>query len=642
MAQRCPHLDKILGMHDDISRRDFLDGALLASGAALLAGLAPQQVIAQVEGWTGYTGEGDYKGTAGNSEEVVQSAHAVRDGLYDKAPTDVTDTNEIFDCVVVGAGFSGLSASLFFKQRTTGNRSCLVLDNSRVFGGVAKRNEFVVDGHRLYAPQASVHFQPPYPNSFLKSVYDSIGLDWNAFKDYQSWQGPPADMSLPRSPYRVAGYPARSTYGFYFGAKYGQNPGIWVKDPWRDSLARTPFSEQVRKESLAWHNGQHASAALIYEYPGDAVSRQLDGMTLEDYWVRLFGISRETIRLFTLSDTAAGFGLGPDALSAFLEYEWSRTVPTVDDSMETGIQMFPGGNSGLNRLMVKTLIPEAIDGPRGMETTWKNRINFSALDRPGQQIRIRLQSTAVRVEHAGDPAKSEYVWVTYTREGKLYRLKARTVVMAGGGWMTKHVVRDLTADRQAAYSSFSYAPYMVANVALRNWKFLSNLGISGGNWFEGFGRFTEVRKVAKFGTDSPSVGPDLPAVLTFFVDFSKPGLPPAQQTHLGRTELLATPYDVYEQRIREQMTEMFGPAGFDAKRDIAGIVLNRFGHAFINPQPGFFFGLEGKPAPRDALRNGPFGRIAFSHSDLAGAMDHRNAFIESNRAVSQLLNQVLT
>jgi spermidine dehydrogenase len=277
-----------------------------------------------------------------------------------------------------------------------------------------------------------------------------------------------------------------------------------------------------------------------------------------------------------------------------------------------------------------------------MATTWKIPIDFSALDRPGQQVRVRLQSTAVRVEHEGDPRKAEFIWITYTREGKIYRLKARSVVMAGGGWMTKHVVRDLPPDRHAAYSSFLYAPYMVANVAVRNWRFLSNLGISGGNWFEGFGRFTEVRKVAKFGTDEPQVSPDLPTVLTFFVDFTKPGLPPVQQGHLGRTELLATPHEVYERRIREQMTEMFASSGFDAKRDIAGIVLNRFGHAFITPQPGFFFGLEGKPAPREALRNTPFGRIAFSHSDLAGAMDHRNAFIESNRAVSQLLDRVLT
>jgi len=96
-----------------------------------------------------------------------------------------------------------------------------------------------------------------------------------------------------------------------------------------------------------------------------------------------------------------------------------------------------------------------------------------------------------------------------------------------------------------------------------------------------------------------------------------------------------------ERAIREQMTEMFSSSGFDAKRDIAGIVLNRWGHAFINPQPGFFFGSDDKPAPRDALRNAPFGRIAFSHSDLAGAMDHRNAFKESYRAVGHLLDQVL-
>jgi spermidine dehydrogenase len=138
------------------------------------------------------------------------------------------------------------------------------------------------------------------------------------------------------------------------------------------------------------------------------------------------------------------------------------------------------------------------------------------------------------------------------------------------------------------------------------------------------------------------VGPDLPTVLTFFVDFTKPGLPARAQGQLGRAELLSTPFVDYERQVREQMTEMFGASGFDAKRDIAGIVMNRFGHAFINPQPGFFFGLDGKPAARDALRNGPFGRIAFSHSDLAGAMDHRNAFMESQRAVSQLLDRVLT
>lgn len=638
MAQRCPHLGKVLGLDEPISRRDFLDGALVASGGILLGAAAPQQLLSQT-GWAGYTGEGDYRNSAGNSEDVVHSAHAVRDGAYDKLPSEPVETGETFDCVVVGGGFSGLSAAMFFKQRAGAGSTCLILDNASMFGGIAKRNEFVVNGHRLYAPQGSVHFQPPYPHSFLKGVYDSMGMDFNAFKDYQTWQGPSPEIALTRSPYRVLGMKEK-TYGFYFGAKFGKKPGVWVVDPWGKNLEGTPLSESTRREMLAWHRGDRKEPAWRYEYPGDEISRKIDSITLEEYYMRTLGLSRDTVRLLFTSDTAGGLGLGPDALSGFCEYAWS-SIPTTDDSQETGLNMFPGGNSGMTRLIVKTLIPESIAGPRSMEAVWKNPVDFSALDRPGQPSRIRLRSTVARVEHNGDPQNADFVWVTYTDGGKLYRLKARSVVMAGGGWITKHVVRDLDTERRNAYAQFHYSPYLVANVAVRNWKFLCKLGISGGQWFEGFGRYVEVRKMAKFGVDAPAVGPDDPAVLTFLVDFAKPGLPAVEQGHLGRMELLSTSYAEYERQIREQMTDMFAASGFDAKRDIAGIVLNRWGHAFINPQPGFFFGSNGKPAPRDALRNAPFGRIAFSHSDLAGAMDHRNAFMESNRAVGQLLNQVL-
>jgi spermidine dehydrogenase len=467
-----------------------------------------------------------------------------------------------------------------------------------------------------------------------------MGLDWNAFKSYQEWQGPSPKISLPRSPYGAGSIDGKSAYGFFFGAKFGCRPGIWVKDPWGKNLEGTPFSEKTRQEMLALQHDRHIVPPLVYDYPGDAVSRQLDSMTIEDYLVRTYGVSRETIRLGT-SEDAGGFGLGPDVLSAFLIYEWDKTVPTVDNSMETGIQMFPGGNSGMVRLMVKTLIPAAFDGPRSMEAVWKNPINFGALDLPGQRVRLRLNSTAVRVEHMGEPGKSEFVSITYIKDGRPQRIKARTVVMAGGGWMTKHVVRDLDETRRNAYAQLYYSPYLLANVALRNWRFLYDLGLAGGGWFEGFGRSVNVRTCAKFGVDTPVVGPDLPTVLNFEVDFAKPGLPLADQGSLGRAELLSTSFMEYEKQIREQMMEMFAASGFDAKRDIAGIVLNRWGHAFINPQPGFFFGLNGNPAPRQALRDGPFGRIAFSNSDLSGAMDHRNAFIESNRAVSQLLDRVL-
>ena len=97
-----------------------------------------------------------------------------------------------------------------------------------------------------------------------------------------------------------------------------------------------------------------------------------------------------------------------------------------------------------------------------------------------------------------------------------------------------------------------------------------------------------------------------------------------------------------KETIRQQFTDMFSGTGFEAERDIAGIVLNRWGHAYLSPQPGFFFGKDGKPAPRDVLRANPFGRIAFANTDLAGAMDHRFSILEAQRAVAQLLEQVIT
>ena len=271
----------------------------------------------------------------------------------------------------------------------------------------------------------------------------------------------------------------------------------------------------------------------------------------------------------------------------------------------------------------------------------RNRVNFAALDRAGSAARIRLDSTAVWVKHDGDPAKSESVTVAYTRGGKTYRVKARSVVMAGGSWTTRNVVRDLPADRKEAYSQFYRSPCMVANVAVRNWRFLYKMGISGCQWFEGLGSYMQVRKLALCGADSATIGPDSPVVLTIKVLYTSPGKTAEQQGHLGRTELVSTPFREYERQIRQQFTDMFARTGFDAGRDIAGIILNRWGHAYASPAPGFYFGKDGKPAPGDVLRAAPFARIAFANTDLSGTPDHKSSILEGDRAVEQLLNQVL-
>jgi spermidine dehydrogenase len=210
-------------------------------------------------------------------------------------------------------------------------------------------------------------------------------------------------------------------------------------------------------------------------------------------------------------------------------------------------------------------------------------------------------------------------------------------VAACGSWTAKHIVQDLPDSHRSAYGQFYRAPCLLANVALRNWRFLYNLGISECRWFEGIGDSFALRRVAKMGGVAPAISPDSPVVITLKILFSRPGLTMAEQVTRGRAELLSTPYSSYERRIREQLQTMFGRAGFDARRDIAGLILNRWGHAYLCAQPGFFFGTETMSAPGELLRSKPIGRTAFANSDLSGIMDHRASIQEAKRAAEQCL-----
>lgn len=190
-----------------------------------------------------------------------------------------------------------------------------------------------------------------------------------------------------------------------------------------------------------------------------------------------------------------------------------------------------------------------------------------------------------------------------------------------------------------AYRQFYHSPVLVVNVALRNWRFLDKLGISAGRWFEGFGRFFAIRRPMITGKSTQPFDPDKPAVMTFYVPFNNPGYSIQQQGELGRAELLAKSYGEYEKEIVGQMSKMFAAYGFDAEQDIAGIVLNRWGHAYISPQPGFHFGKDGKDAPKDVVKKG-FGRIQFGHSELSGYMSHTRALNEGARAASLAMKRI--
>ena len=350
-----------LGMKSEITRRDFLGSTLLASGALLLEGVAPSELLAGADEFSGYGGVGEYSHSNGNTLEVLLAGHKMRDRAYDPLPADTVDTGEIYDCVIVGGGISGLAAALFFLRHAGPGRSVLILENHPIFGGEAKQNEFEVDGKRLIAHQGSAIYLVPYPHSFIARFYDSIGLHTPKLQ-YQKWAGPGPAMALGRTPYDSAGL-SRGQYGFWFGAKFGHADGLWLLDPVGKQMQGAPVAETTRKELQRWFSGKAAEEAKfeLPKYEGDAASRRLDSMSLEQHYIEHFGVSRETIRGFLSPVEGGGSGLGPDALSAYCDYAADLLHP-FDDGAGEAVQMFPGGNTTIARLMVKTLIPSSIEG----------------------------------------------------------------------------------------------------------------------------------------------------------------------------------------------------------------------------------------------------------------------------------------
>ncbi|MEZ4586698.1 MAG: FAD-dependent oxidoreductase [Gemmatimonadales bacterium] len=617
-------------------------GLLSAAAPALTAGCGAGQapdgsadLLAKVgDEWYGPGGIGDYAPSHGNTPEVVNTAHALRDGRFATLdPAEVLETGERYDVVIVGAGMAGLGAAYALRAGDP-TRSCLILDNHPVFGGESKRNELEVDGVRLIGPQGANGFSTPAAGAEARFAegdaryYDELGIPREF--DYAPLENAKPDLRFGRDNYGfIYWLEHQVSTGYFYRGDDGR--GVWAVNPLQRGFGSAPVSA-ADAEALT-----RLMASREVPRTGDDVEPWLDTMSYKDVLERVLGYPPSaTAHLDPI--IASAIGLGCDAISAYAAY--SDLLPGLTGYFPPGLvdhrHSFPGGNDGFARHFVKAIMPHAIEGDARFDEILMGRIRFAALDTSGERFRMRLAATVVSVEHDGPVDSADWVSVVYRRNGRLARVRARGVVMATGGWVNRHVVRDLPESHRAAYGSFVHAPFLVANVALRRWRFLERLGITACRYQGEFGFSCNLRQPMRVGDYRPALDPDRPALLTFYVPFYYPGHPAAVQGTMGRTELLGTSFADYEGRIRRQLTELFGAAGFDPAADIGGIVLNRWGHAYVAPGPGFYFGRDGRPAPRDVIR-APHGRIAFGHSELRGNQHWGPAADEGARAMAQVL-----
>src|ERR1700730_11904844 len=134
-----------LGLDTQITRRDFVNGALVGGGGALLGAPFAGTLRAGTpvtDTFTGYGGVGDYAKANGNTWPVVQAAHRLRDGGYDAAAFAGAKAAGDFDLIVFGGGIAGLSAAYYFAKTAGHGRRSLLLENHSMLGGEARQNEF--------------------------------------------------------------------------------------------------------------------------------------------------------------------------------------------------------------------------------------------------------------------------------------------------------------------------------------------------------------------------------------------------------------------------------------------------------------------------------------------------------------------
>jgi spermidine dehydrogenase len=635
--------DRELGMWRDITRRDFLNGVSVAVGSSLLGANSTW-----LEAFSGtqspFAPEKDpaynppaKTGLRGSHDGSWEVAHELRDG-NDKDWAEPVDDGESYDLVIVGGGISGLASAYFYRKFAGPQSKILILDNHDDFGGHAKRNEFQA-GKRLllgYGGTQSIEAPGNYSQESI-GLLKELGIEVQRFHKYY-------DQKLFDSMHLTeAVFFDKETFGtdrlvpqkglHYFGVDFTL-----------ENVAQIPISESARKDILRL---QHAKIDYMPDLAPEQKRAKLIKTSYKDFLLQYVKVDSAVVKVFQTS-THDLYAVGIDAVSA---YDCARegfpgfqgmTLPKSHEENpeldEPYIFHFPDGNASIARLLVRSLVPGVLPG-HTMEDIVTARANYAHLDEPSSPIRIRLNSTAVKVKHIGDPANAKEVEVTYVRGGQARRIRSANCILACYNMIIPYLCPEMSDKQKEALAYGVKMPLVYTNVQISNWRAFQKLGISAvyapGAYFS---NITLDFPVSMGDYHYPS-SPDESCLLHLLRTPCKPGANCKDQYRAGRWQLLGTPFETFERQVRDELGRVLSAGGFDPASDIEAITVNRWPHGYAYEYNELFEPLDRPASERPCvIGRQPFGRIKIANSDADGHAYTNTAIDQGYRAVREIVS----
>lgn len=608
-----------------ITRRDFVNGTLVAAGGSALslkatgrtamAALTPSYYPPALTGLRG--------SHPGSNDHAHSRAWNQRS---DWGPT--TNLNETYDLVVVGGGISGLSAAYFYQQQHGTDKKVLILDNHDDFGGHAKRNEHTINGQKRLAYGGSQSLvEPLHADEVVLNLLEDIGVDLDRFN----------------SAYDVDFYKRHKLGAVtYFNEEiFGENKV--VRHPYcnypnyiegllgakisnEEAAKQAPLSERGKKQLLRVLNG----GLHLLAVPTKEIDSYIRTHSYFDYLKNTLGVDDPGVLRMARHSALDWASASADVISirnARASGAMGFAPVAVYDENNPYIHHFPDGNAGVARALVKKMIPAVAVG-RNAEELVMSRFDYSELDRAANTVRVRLNSTVVNVRHAGEPNSSSDVLVNYINDEKSWKIKAKGVVMACYNMVIPHIVSDLPEEQSAALKLQSKSPLQYTTVGLANWRAMKEMEIgmamSPGNMHQAVLMDFPV----SIGGYEYTKTPDDPCVIQMI---SCPygdtvGAPRLEQFREARYRMLELQFNDYEDEIRKHLSGMFPAELFDFDRDVASISVNRWAHGYS----------IGGPGNSTKIGRQPFGRITVANCDSAPESDAKTAMMMAWRAVNEL------